>query len=78
MELKDKVSRFTAGATNSARVGGAVKMSGAVADALVVLMQLGEPRVVAERLVERAALVVGKSAAADAIVAAALQLKGQA
>jgi hypothetical protein len=44
----------------------------------VVLMQLGEPRVVAERLVERAALVVGKSAAADAIVAAALQLKGQA
>ena len=78
VELKDKVSRFTAGATNSARVGGAVKMSGAVADALVVLMQLGEPRVVAERLVERAALVVGKSAAADAIVAAALQLKGQA
>ena len=78
VELKDKVSRFAAGATNSARVGGAVKMSGAVADALVVLMQLGEPRVVAERLVERAALVVGKSAAADAIVAAALQLKGQA
>ena len=78
VELKDKVSRFAAGAANSARVGGAVKMSGAVADALVVLMQLGEPRVVAERLVERAALVVGKSAAADAIVAAALQLKGQA
>jgi len=78
VELKDKVARFTLGATNKARSTGAAKLSGAVADAVVVLMQLGESRVVAERLAERAALVVGKSAAAEAIVAAALQLKGQA
>ena len=78
VELKDKVARFTLGATNPARPTGAAKLSGAVADAVVVLMQLGESRVVAERLAERAALVVGKSAAAEAIVAAALQLKGQA
>jgi len=77
VELKDKVARFTLGATGSARAGGAAKLSGAVADAVVVLMQLGEPRVVAERLAERASLVAGKSAAAEAIVAAALQLKGQ-
>lgn len=78
VELKDKVARFTLGATNPARAIGAAKLSGAVADAVVVIMQLGESRVVAERLAERAALVVGKSAAAEAIVAAALQLKGQA
>jgi len=78
VELKDKVARFTLGATNPARSTGTAKLSGAVADAVVVLMQLGESRVVAERLAERAALVVGKSAAAEAIVAAALQLKGQA
>jgi holliday junction DNA helicase RuvA len=78
VELKDKVARFTLGATNPARSTGAAKLSGAVADAVVVLMQLGESRVVAERLAERAALVVGKSAGAEAIVAAALQLKGQA
>ena len=78
VELKDKVARFTLGATNPARSTGSAKLSGAVADAVVVLMQLGESRVVAERLAERAALVVGKSAAAEAIVAAALQLKGQA
>ena len=78
VELKDKVARFTLGATHPARSTGAAKLSGAVADAVVVLMQLGESRVVAERLAERAALVVGKSAAAEAIVAAALQLKGQA
>ena len=77
VELKDKVARFTLGATNPARAIGAAKLSGAVADAVVVLMQLGESRVVAERLAERAALVVGKSAAAEAIVAAALQLKDQ-
>ena len=77
VELKDKVARFTLGATNPARAIGAAKLSGAVADAVVVIMQLGESRVVAERLAERAALVVGKSAAAEAIVAAALQLKGQ-
>ena len=78
VELKDKVARFTLGATNPVRAIGAAKLSGAVADAVVVIMQLGESRVVAERLAERAALVVGKSAAAEAIVAAALQLKGQA
>ncbi len=78
VELKDKVARFTLGATNPARSTGTAKLSGAVADAVVVLMQLGESRVVAERLAERAALVVGKSAGAEAIVAAALQLKGQA
>ena len=78
VELKDKVARFTLGATNPARSTGTAKLSGAVADAVVVLMQLGESRVIAERLAERAALVVGKSAAAEAIVAAALQLKGQA
>ena len=78
VELKDKVARFTLGATNPARSTGSAKLSGAVADAVVVIMQLGESRVVAERLAERAALVVGKSAAAEAIVAAALQLKGQA
>ena len=77
VELKDKVARFTLGATNPARAIGAAKLSGAVADAVVVIMQLGESRVVAERLAERAALVVGKLAAAEAIVAAALQLKGQ-
>ncbi len=77
VELKDKVARFTVGSTGSARAGAATKLSGAVADAIVVLMQLGEPRAVAERLAERAALVVGKSAAAEAIVSAALQLKGQ-
>ena len=78
VELKDKVARFTLGATNPARSTGTAKLTGAVADAVVVLMQLGESRVVAERLAERAALVVGKSAGAEAIVAAALQLKGQA
>jgi Holliday junction DNA helicase RuvA len=76
VELKDKIGRFTVGAAGPKRVSGG-KLAGAVADAVVVLTQLGEPRAIAERLAERAALVAGKNAGAESLVAAALQLKGQ-
>lgn len=76
VELKDKVSRFAMGSA-TIRKSAAPRRSGAVADAVTVLAQLGEPRLVAERLAERAALVAGKSAGAEELVAAALQLKGQ-
>jgi Holliday junction DNA helicase RuvA len=83
VELKDKVARFTATASGGmepvAAVGAAVvasSLTGPAGDALIVLVQLGEARPVAERLVERALQVEGAKAAAEVLVAAALRLRG--
>ena len=50
---------------------------GAAGDAVIVLVQLGEVRPMAERLIERALQVEGAKAAAEVLVAAALRLRGQ-
>jgi Holliday junction DNA helicase RuvA len=83
VELKDKVARFTAtagGGMDAAVVGGVVAGAGALAgaagDAVIVLVQLGEARPMAERLIERALQVEGAKAAAEVLVAAALRLRG--
>ena len=51
-------------------------MRRAAGDAVVVLVQLGESRVLAERMVERALQVEGAKAAAEVLVATALRLRG--
>jgi Holliday junction DNA helicase RuvA len=83
VELKDKVARYTAtagGGMDAAIVGGVVAGAGALAgaagDAVIVLVQLGEARPMAERLIERALQVEGAKAAAEVLVAAALRLRG--
>ena len=83
VELKDKVARFTAtagGGMDAAAAGGVVAGAGALAgaagDAVIVLVQLGEARPVAERLIERALQIEGAKAAAEVLVAAALRLRG--
>ena len=80
VELKDKVARFTATATGGmepvAATASATAFVGAAGDAVVVLVQLGEARATAERLVERALQVEGARAAAQVLVAAALRLRG--
>ncbi len=83
VELKDKVARYTAtagGGMDAAVVGGVVAGAGALAgaagDAVIVLVQLGEARPMAERLIERALQVEGAKAAAEVLVAAALRLRG--
>ena len=82
VELKDKVARFTAtasGGIETAVAGGvapATALAGAAGDAVIVLVQLGEPRPLAERLIERALQVEGAKAAAEVLVAAALRLRG--
>jgi len=82
VELKDKVARFTAtaGGGMPAMPGGAVAgastLAGAAGDAVIVLVQLGEARPTAERLIERALQVEGAKAAAEVLVAAALRLRG--
>jgi Holliday junction DNA helicase RuvA len=83
VELKDKVARFTAtagGGMDAAVAGGAVMvtsaLAGAAGDAVIVLVQLGEARPMAERLIERALQVEGTKAAAEVLVAAALRLRG--
>jgi Holliday junction DNA helicase RuvA len=82
VELKDKVARFTAtaggGKGAAPTEGGAsvTALAGAAGDAVIVLVQLGEPRPMAERLIERALQVEGDKAAAEVLVAAALRLRG--
>ena len=83
VELKDKVARFTAtaGGGMDAAVAGATgtsggALAGAAGDAVIVLVQLGEARPIAERLIERALQVEGAKAAAEVLVAAALRLRG--
>jgi Holliday junction DNA helicase RuvA len=83
VELKDKVARFTAtasGGMDAAVAGGvavgAGALAGAAGDAVIVLVQLGEARPMAERLIERALQVEGAKAAAEVLVAAALRLRG--
>ena len=83
VELKDKVARFTAtagGGMDAAVAGGVVTATsalvGAAGDAVIVLVQLGEVRPMAERLIERALQVEGAKAAAEVLVAAALRLRG--
>jgi Holliday junction DNA helicase RuvA len=82
VELKDKVARYTAtagGGMDAAVAGGAVvssALAGAAGDAVVVLVQLGEARPLAERMIERALQVEGAKAAAEVLVAAALRLRG--
>jgi Holliday junction DNA helicase RuvA len=84
VELKDKVARFTAtagGGMDVAVAGGALMatsaLAGAAGDAVIVLVQLGEARPIAERMIERALQVEGAKAAAEVLVAAALRLRGQ-
>jgi Holliday junction DNA helicase RuvA len=82
VELKDKVATFTVeggeGAGTPAGVPAmGVAFDGAAGDAVIVLVQLGEPRPLAERLIERALQVEGARAAAEVLVAAALRLRGQ-
>lgn len=83
VELKDKVARFTATAGGDMPAVGAVAVpmraaafDGAAGDAVIVLVQLGEPRPMAERLIERALQVEGVKAAAEVLVAAALRMRG--
>ena len=81
VELKDKVARFTASASGGMPMvaGGGVatvSLAGAAGDAVIVLVQLGEPRPLAERLVERALQVEGGKAEAQVLVAAALRMRG--
>ncbi len=81
VELKDKVARFTATATGgmpTATVAAtmAPALAGAAGDAVIVLVQLGEARPQAERLVERALQVEGSQAAPEVLVAAALRMRG--
>jgi holliday junction DNA helicase RuvA len=82
VELKDKVARFTATASGGmegavgAVVTGGGALAGAAGDAVIVLVQLGEARPTAERLIERALQVEGAKAAAEVLVAAALRLRG--
>lgn len=81
VELKDKVARFTATATGgmpTATVAAtmAPALAGAAGDAVIVLVQLGEARPQAERLVERALQVEGSKAAPEVLVAAALRMRG--
>ena len=82
VELKDKVARFTATASGGmegavgAVVAGGGALAGAAGDAVIVLVQLGEARPTAERLIERALQVEGAKAAAEVLVAAALRLRG--
>ena len=82
VELKDKVARFTATASGGMPPAGAMGLparaafEGAAGDAVIVLVQLGEPRPTAERLVERALQVEGGKAEADVLVAAALRMRG--
>ena len=81
VELKDKVARFTAtagGGMDAAAIGQApaTALAGAAGDAVIVLVQLGEARPLAERLIERALQVEGAKAAAEVLVAAALRLRG--
>jgi len=82
VELKDKVARFTATAgggmdtATGAGAAGPVNLPGAAGDAVIVLVQLGEARPMAERLIERALQVEGTKAAAEVLVAAALRLRG--
>lgn len=79
VELKDKVARFTAmasGGMQPVAEPSAASLVGAAGDAVVVLVQLGESRVLAERMVERALQVEGAKAAAEVLVATALRLRG--
>jgi Holliday junction DNA helicase RuvA len=82
VELKDKVARFTTTASGGmegavgAVVAGGGALAGAAGDAVIVLVQLGEARPMAERLIERALQVEGAKAAAEVLVAAALRLRG--
>jgi Holliday junction DNA helicase RuvA len=79
VELKDKVARFTAMASGGMEpvvAASAASLVGAAGDAVVVLVQLGESRVLAERMVERALQVEGSKAAAEVLVATALRLRG--
>ena len=81
VELKDKVARYTATTSGGmpSTVGGATpaaSLAGSAGDAVIVLVQLGEPRPTAERLVERALQVEGVKAAAEVLVAAALRMRG--
>lgn len=79
VELKDKVARFTAMASGGMEpvvAANAASLVGAAGDAVVVLVQLGESRLLAERMVERALQVEGAKAAAEVLVATALRLRG--
>ncbi len=80
VELKNKVARFTAsdagGVPNTVPAPETTAFSGPPADAVVVLVQLGENRSIAEQLIERALQVEGSKAAAEVLVAAALRLRG--
>ena len=79
VELKDKVARFTATASGGMPAvvpAAAASLVGAAGDAVVVLVQLGESRALAERMVERALQVEGAKAAAEVLVATALRLRG--
>ena len=79
VELKDKVARFTVGSGGGVApmvTPAAASLAGAAGDAVVVLVQLGEARALAERLVERALQVEGSGAAAEVLVAASLRLRG--
>jgi hypothetical protein len=59
-----------------AGAAGSVNLPGAAGDAVIVLVQLGEARPLAERLIERALQVEGAKAAAEVLVAAALRMRG--
>ncbi len=73
-ELSEKVESFLpSGADLAAPATGAVTaLSGPAADAVNVLVQLGETRQRAEALIARAARQLGEDAGADALVTAAL------
>jgi Holliday junction DNA helicase RuvA len=77
-ELKGKAGPFTLGSTFASVEGGgappsAAAAAGPAADAIAVLVQLGETRLRAQQLVERAVQTLGEDAAPDELVTAALQ-----
>ncbi len=73
-QLADKVEKFLE--APAAEIDAGARGSGAVmSDAIAVLAQLGEPRIDARRLIERALAEIGAAATADELVTAAFRLK---
>lgn len=76
-ELKGKAGPYTLGSsfptTEGAGAPTSAPVAGPAADAIAVLVQLGETRVRAEQLVGRAAQGLGEDATPDELVTAALQ-----
>lgn len=74
-QLSDKVEKFIEPPEVEIVAGAPRGPASVMSDAIAVLAQLGEPRIDARRLIERALAEIGAAATADELVTAAFRLK---